>query len=376
MKWAEVKKHLLTGISYMIPMVVAGGILGAIAKGIGGYDIGSFAPDAEGAATIFSNLNAFQFGYHGQFWWAISKLSDYAMSFACAVLAAGIAYSMADRPGIVPGFILGYTANQAKAGFIGACIMAFIIGFIVRWMEKWKMPKALNGLMPVLIIPVLSTLISGALFFMIICKPMAAAMTAIQAWIQSLSSGSLFIIGAVIGACMGFDMGGPINKTASMAANALFADDPDGIGSSAESAKIVGGMTPPLGIGIATLLAKKKFTQQQRDAGISCIPMGLCFITEGVLPFAAEDPLRVIPSSMIGSAVASGLVMALGCHTPASHGGIFIVPVTTNWWAFLIALAVGTVITAVLYAILKKPAAEETADNEEEVNDDLDIDIN
>lgn len=369
---ASFKKHLMTGISYMIPMVVAGGILGALAKGFGGYTIGSMGPDSQGVATIFTNLNAFDWT---QFWWAVSKLSDYAMSFACAVLAAGIAYSMADRPGIVPAFILGYTANVAKAGFLGAMLMAFVVGAIVKWMEGWKMPKALQGLMPVMIIPVLATLFGGALFFWIVCKPMALAMDAMQAWITSLSSGSLFIIGAVIGACMGFDMGGPINKTASMAANGLFADQPDGIGSAAESAKIVGGMTPPLGIGIATLIAPKKFTREQRDAGISCIPMGLCFITEGVLPFAADDPLRVIPSTMIGSAIASGMVMALGCHTPAAHGGIFILPVTTNWYWFVAALAVGSIVTAVIYAFLKKPVAEED-NKEEEVSEDLDININ
>lgn len=369
---ASFKKHLMTGISYMIPMVVAGGILGALAKGFGGYTIGNLGPDSTNVATIFTNLNAFNWT---QFWWAVSKLSDYAMSFACAVLAAGIAYSMADRPGIVPAFIIGYTANVAKAGFLGAMLMAFVVGWIVKWMETWKMPKALQGLMPVMIIPVLATLISGALFFWIVCKPMAMAMDGIQAWITSLSSGSLFIIGAVIGACMGFDMGGPINKTASMAANALFADQPDGIGSAAESAKIVGGMTPPLGIGLATLIAPKKFTREQRNAGISCIPMGLCFITEGVLPFAADDPLRVIPSSMIGSAVASGMAMALGCHTPAAHGGVFILPVTTNWYFFVLALVVGSAITAVIYAVLKKPVAEEDI-KEEEVSEDLDININ
>jgi len=369
---ASFKKHLMTGISYMIPMVVAGGILGALAKGFGGYTIGNLGPDSTNVATIFTNLNAFNWT---QFWWAVSKLSDYAMSFACAVLAAGIAYSMADRPGIVPAFILGYTANVAKAGFLGAMLMAFVVGWIVKWMESWKMPKALQGLMPVMIIPVLATLVSGALFFWIVCKPMAMAMDGIQAWITSLSSGSLFIIGAVIGACMGFDMGGPINKTASMAANALFADQPDGIGSAAESAKIVGGMTPPLGIGLATLIAPKKFTREQRNAGISCIPMGLCFITEGVLPFAADDPLRVIPSSMIGSAVASGMAMALGCHTPAAHGGVFILPVTTNWYFFVLALVVGSAITAVIYAVLKKPVAEEDI-KEEEVSEDLDININ
>lgn len=218
----DFKKHLMTGISYMIPMVVAGGILGALAKGLGGWEVGNLAPDASGA-TIFSYLNAFDWG---QFWWAISKLSDFAMSFACAVLAAGIAYSMSERPGIVPAFILGYTANQAKAGFIGALILGFIVGWLVNVFKKYgeKLPKALQGLLPVLIIPVFVTFIVGALFFMLLMGPMTAVMTAIQNWIMSLNGGSKFLVGAVIGACMGFDMGGPINKTASMAANALFAD--------------------------------------------------------------------------------------------------------------------------------------------------------
>lgn len=366
----ELKKHLMTGISYMIPMVVAGGMLGAFAKLFGTYNIGSLGPEA--GATAFSNLNAFTWT---EFWWAISKLSDFAMSFAVPVMAAGIAYSMADRPGIVPAFVMGYVANQAKAGFLGGMLMAFIVGFLVNWMKKWKLPKALESLKPVMLIPVLATFISGTFFFMVVCHPMAAAMTAIQMWIQSLSNGSLFIIGAVIGGCMGFDMGGPINKTASMAANALFADNPEGIGSAAESAKIIGGMTPPIGIGIATLIAKKKFTEEERNAGLSMIPMGLCFITEGVLPFAANDPLRVIPSSMIGSAIASGLAMAWGCHTPAAHGGVFILPVTERWYMFVLALIIGSAVTAVSYAFLKKPASEESV-KEEEVNDELEIAIN
>lgn len=364
MNLADIKKHLMTGISYMIPMVVAGGILGALAKGLGGYEVGNLAPEVGG--TIFSNLNVFDWG---QFWWSISKLSDFAMSFACGVLAAGIAYSMSERPGIVPAFIIGYTANQAKAGFIGAMLMAFFIGWLVNKFKKAKLPQSLTGLMPVLIIPVFVTFIAGVVFFGIVCNPMAMAMQAIQDWIMSLNGGSQFVIGAIIGACMGFDMGGPINKTASMAANALFADGY----AAPESAKIVGGMTPPIGAGIATIIARKKFTQAERDTGLSCIPMGLCFITEGCLPFAAADPIRFIPSSMIGSAIAGGMVMALGCSTPAAHGGIFIVPITENPAMFVLALIVGSVVTGVLYAFLKKPNEDENAGEEEII--DLDINI-
>ena len=337
----DFKKHLMTGISYMIPMVVAGGILGALAKGLGGWEVGNLAPDASGA-TIFSYLNAFDWG---QFWWAISKLSDFAMSFACAVLAAGIAYSMSERPGIVPAFILGYTANQAKAGFIGALILGFIVGWLVNVFKKYgeKLPKALQGLLPVLIIPVFVTFIVGALFFMLLMGPMTAVMTAIQNWIMSLNGGSKFLVGAVIGACMGFDMGGPINKTASMAANALFAD----------------GYAAP---------------ESARDTGISCLFMGLCFITEGVLPFAANDPLRFIPCSMVGSAIAGGIAMAAGVETPAAHGGIFVCGLSTNPLMWLVAMVVGSVVTGILYAIFKKKPAEEE-DHEEEVVD-LDLDIN
>ncbi len=365
MSLKEIKKHVLTGISFMIPMVVAGGILGALAKGLGGWEIGSMAPEA--GATIFSNLDAFNWT---QFWWAVSKLSDYAMSFACGVLAAGIAYSMAERPGIVPGFILGYTANQAKAGFLGALVLAFIVGWLVNVFKGLKLHKALMGLMPVLIIPVFVTLIVGALFFMVLIGPMTWVMNTLLEWIIGLNAGSQFVIGAIIGAMMGFDMGGPINKTASMAANALMAD---GI-LAPETAKIIGGMTPPLGAAIATFLQPKKFTKEQKDTGISAIFMGLCFITEGVLPFAADDPLRFIPCSMIGSGLAGGLAMALGIETPAAHGGIFVMPVSSNPLMWVVCLIVGSVVTGVLYAIVKKPL-DESMVAEEIIDLDLDINI-
>ena len=185
-----------------------------------------------------------------------------------------------------------------------------------------------------------------------------------------MNGGSKFLVGAVIGACMGFDMGGPINKTASMAANALFADGY----AAPESAKIIGGMTPPIGVAIATFLQPKKFTQAERDTGVSCLFMGLCFITEGVLPFAANDPLRFIPCSMVGSAIAGGIAMAAGVETPAAHGGIFVCGLSTNPLMWLVAMVVGSVVTGILYAIFKKKPAEE--ENHEEEVVDLDLDIN
>lgn len=369
MKLQDFKKHIMTGISFLIPMVVMAGILGAIQKAFSWSGVPLSEP-------LISGLN-----YSG---YSITKISDFmhmlgemnsnGFNWAYAFLAAGIAFSIADRPGIVPGFAIGYFAGgPTKTGFIGAMLMGFLIGYFVKWMKTWKMPKALQGLMPVLIIPVIATLCGTFVFFGVLMRPIAAVMLAFQGWIESLAAGSLFVVGAVIGACMGFDMGGPINKTASMAANALYADNPDGVGGLAESAKIIGGMTPAIGMGIAAIIAPKKFTQRQKDAAYTCIPMGLCFITEGVLPFVAEDPLRVIPTSMIGSAIGGGMAMALGVNTPAAHGGILVAPLSNNLPMWILACAVGSVITGVLYAVLKKTPSDE--DNKEEEIVDLDIDL-
>lgn len=369
MKLSEFKKHIMTGISFLIPMVVMAGILGAIQKAFSWEGVALSEP-------LISGLN-----YSG---YSITKISDFmhmlgemnsnGFNWAYAFLCAGIAYSIADRPGIVPGFAIGYFAGgPTKTGFIGAMLMGFLVGYFVKWMKTWKMPKALSGLMPVLIIPVVATCVATFVFFGVLMRPIATVMLAFQGWIEGLADGSLFIVGAVIGACMGFDMGGPVNKTASMAANALYADMPDGIGGCAETAKIIGGMTPAIGVGLAAIIAPKKFTRQQKDAAYTCIPMGLCFITEGVLPFVAEDPLRVIPSCMVGSAIASGLAMAWGVNTPASHGGILVAPLSSNIGLWILACVIGSAITAVLYAVLKRMPSEE--DNKEEEIVELDIEI-
>lgn len=360
----QIKKHVMTGISYMIPIVVAGGILGALAKGFGGYDIGNLY-DTKGWATPFTGMQPFT--WLG-FWWGVNMLSSYAMSFAVAVLTAGIAYSLAGRPGVVPGLIIGYACTMTKAGFLGGLLMGFVIGYVIIWMKTWRVPKWFAGLMPVMVIPVLATLFCGALFLSIFAQPLAFIMDGFKLWIMSLGSGSKFVIGAVIGACMGFDLGGPVNKTASMAANALGADGVYG----PMSAKIVGGMTPPIGLFIASLIAPKKFTRVEKDTAITALPMGLCFITEGVLPFAAADPLRFIPTSMLGSAVAGGLAVAMGVESVAGHGGIFVVPMMVNPVWFIIALIAGSVVTGVTYAMIRK-ASEEGAGEEEIVDIDIDI---
>lgn len=366
-KKVGVMQTIMTGISYMIPMVVAGGILGALAKGFGGYAIGDYYAEVSGSwATPFFGMEPFTWG---GFWWGVNMLSSYAMSFAVAILTAYMAYAIAERPGIVPGFIIGYAANQAKAGFLGGLLMGFIIGYFLLWMKTWKLPKWGQGLMPVLIMPLVSTFVCGMLFLCVFMQPLAWIMDVFQGWIMSLNGGSKAIIGAVIGACMGFDMGGPINKTASMAANALGADGIYG----PMSAKIIGGMTPPIGAFVASLIARNKFTATERDTAITAFPMGLCFITEGVLPFAAADPVRFIPASMIGSGVAGAIAVGMGVESVAAHGGIFVFPAMVNpLWA-VVALVAGSVVTGVIYAAIKQKPKEDEAAEEEVV--DLDIDF-
>lgn len=347
MKKFDFKRHMMTGISYMIPVVVAGGLLMAIGKATGGWDVGN----QEGTIPFL-----------------INSLGAAAMSFVVPVLTAGIAYSIAERPGIAPGLILGQIAVTSKAGFLGGLVAGLVLGYFINWVKTWNLPNWAKGLMPVMIIPFVSSLIVGMAFLLVISKPIIWFTEFLTVWMMSLNGGSKFIMGAVIGACMGFDMGGPVNKTASAVANGLGTEGVYG----PMSAKIVGGMTPPLGIGLAALMVPKKFTKTEVETAKAAVPMGLAFITEGVLPFAAADPLRVIPATMVGSAIAGGLSVMWGVESVAGHGGIFVVPQMTNPVWFMVALAIGSIVTAVMYAVLKRPVDESNFEREEEI---IDIDI-
>lgn len=346
MKKLNLRKHIMTGISYMIPVVVAGGLLMAIARIFGG----AFVGDATNSIP-----------------WMINFLGSSAMKFVVPVLTAGIAYSIADRPGIAPGLILGWISVEIKAGFLGGMLMGLLVGFFILWFKQRKVPKMLQSLMPVLIIPLVSSFVVGMAYLLFLSQPIIFVQEALTNWMYSLQGGSRFVLGAVIGGMMGFDMGGPVNKTASAFSNALNAEGIFG----PSACKIVGGMTPPLGIGLAALLARKKFSRNEVEMAKAAAPMGLSFITEGVLPFAAADPLRVIFSCMAGSALAGGLVMLWGVESMAVHGGIFVVPAMENPFGFLAALVIGTVVTGVLYAVLKKPGSAEV---EEEIVD-IDVDV-
>ena len=234
-----------------------------------------------------------------------------------------------------------------------------------------KLPKAMQGLMPVMVIPVLVTAVASVLMFTVVGQPFAWLQVTLTEAISSLQSGSKFVFGAVLGGMACFDFGGPVNKTASMAANALGADGING----PMCAKIIGGMTPPIGLFIATMIRKNKFTRTELETAKTALPMGLCFITEGVLPFAAADPARFIPSSMAGSAVAGAIAVGMGCESVAGHGGIFVVPMMKNPVWFMIALVIGSAVTGIIYALIKKPSMDETAAEEEDIDIDLDIRI-
>lgn len=347
----NIKKHLLTGVSFMIPMVVAGGLLMAIAKIFGGALVGN-APN-----TIPGIINS---------------IGGVAMGLVVPILTAYVAYSICDRPGIAPGLIIGTLALNIKAGFLGGMFGGFMVGYIVLYIKRFiKLPKSFQGLMPVIIIPALTTLIAGLIMITVIGKPIAAAQDAILSWLKGMQDGSKFLLGSIIGSMMGFDLGGPVNKTASLFCNGMLAEGIFG----PTAAKIIGGMTPPLGVALSVFLARNRYTKQEWEAAKAALPLGLCFITEGVLPFAASDPLRVIPACSIGSAVASGLVMMWDVGSKIPHGGIFVVPLMDNPIMFLVALLAGTLVTAGILTFLKPVLSEEEATGEVETETDFDFDV-
>lgn len=347
MKWSEIKKHLLTGVSYMIPLVVASGLCEAIAKIFGG----ALVANAKGTIPFF-----------------INQIGSLGMSLVVPVITAYIAYSICDRPGIAPGFIAGMICTDIKAGFLGGMVAAFLVGYTVLFLKKHlKLPKSMQGLIPVMIIPTLTTLFVGLILYVVIGNPIAWLQNAILNAMKSMQGGSRFTLGALIGGMMGFDLGGPINKTASLFCNAMLAEkiyEPT-------AAKIIGGMTPPLGIALAALIARrKKFSGEEMEAAKAAFPLGLCFITEGCLPFALGDPGHVIPATVAGSAVASGLSMLFGVTSTVPHGGIFVVPLMNHPFYFLLALAIGSCVTAGVLLLIKPNLKEEQSVQEKAVKDD------
>ena len=338
-----VYKHLMTGVSYMLPFVVAGGLLIAISFALGGI-------------YVFDDAHK---GTLGQALFLIGAKSSFALMVP--ILAGYISYSIADRPGIAPGAVGGMLANSIGAGFLGGIVAGFLAGYVVKFLnDHINLGKNLAGLKPVLILPLLGATIVGLLMIYVIGEPVATALASLTAWLKGMQTANAVVLGAIIGAMMAFDMGGPVNKSAYTFATGLIASQVYG----PMAAAMVAGMTPPLALALATKLFADRFTDDERDAGNAAFFLGLSFITEGAIPFAAKDPLRVIPSLMVGSAVAGMISMGLGCELKVPHGGVFVLPIpnaVTNLGFYLIAMVAGTIVSAILLRIVKpslKPSLE------------------
>lgn len=332
-------KHLMTGVSFMLPFVVAGGLLIALAFALGGIH----ANDDAAAGTLAHAL--FLIGAKGGFALIVPALAGY------------IAYSIADRPGIAPGMIGGMLAANLGAGFLGGILAGFIAGYGVDGLNRAiPLPKNLQGLKPVLILPLLGTLLTGLLMIYAVGAPVAAALAFLTEWLRAMQGSSAVVLGLILGSMMAFDMGGPVNKAAYAFSVGLIASQVY----TPMAAVMAAGMTPPLGIALATRLFANRFTDDEREAGSAAAVLGLAFVSEGAIPFAARDPFRVIPSLMAGSATAAAISMAFGVELRVPHGGIFVLPIpgaVTHLGGYALALVAGTLVSALLVGLLKRPLA-------------------
>jgi PTS system fructose-specific IIC component len=331
-------KHLMTGVSYMLPFVVAGGLMIALAFAFGGI----YVYEAENT-----------------FGWALFQIgAPSAFALMVPILAGFIAYSIADRPGIAPGMVGGMLASSIGAGFLGGIVAGFIAGYTVAFLNaRIKLPSTLAGLMPVLILPLLGSAVTGLLMIYVVGPPVAVALEWLTNWLNGMQETSALVLGIILGLMMAFDMGGPVNKAAYAFSVGLI----DSEIYTPMAAVMAAGMTPPLGLALASLLFKDRFTNEEQEAGKAAWVLGASFITEGAIPFAAKDPFRVIPSIMVGSAVAGAISMAFGCALRVPHGGIFVLPIpnaVSNLPMYIVAILVGTVVTAAMLYVLKRPVTQ------------------
>ena len=343
----QIYKHLMNGVSHMLPFVVGGGILIAIAFLIDGFSVDLNSLPAEQRAN---------FGTITQAAALFKGIGGTAFGFMLPILAGFIAMSIADRPGLAVGFVGGSIAANGTSGFLGALVAGFVAGYIVLLLKKVfsKLPESLDGMKPVLIYPLLGIFLVGVIMQFVVEPPIGALNTAINNGLNGLNGASAVVLGVLLGGMMSVDMGGPVNKAAYVFGTASIAAGNYNI----MAAVMIGGMVPPLAIALATILFKNKFTAEERKAGPTNFIMGLSFITEGAIPFAASDPLHVLPACVVGSAVAGGLSMAFGCTLMAPHGGIFVVPTIGNPLMYLVALVIGSFIACGLLGLLKKKVSE------------------
>ena len=343
----QIYKHLMNGVSHMLPFVVGGGILIAIAFLIDGFSVDLNSLPADQRAN---------FGTITQGAALFKGIGGTAFGFMLPILAGFIAMSIADRPGLAVGFVGGSIAANGTSGFLGALVAGFVAGYIVNLLKKIfsKLPESLDGVKPVLLYPLLGIFLIGVIMQFVVEPPIGALNTAINNGLNGLNGASAVVLGVLLGGMMAIDMGGPVNKAAYVFGTASIAAGNYNI----MAAVMIGGMVPPLAIALATIFFKNKFTAEERKAGPTNFIMGLSFITEGAIPFAASDPLHVLPACVVGSAVAGGLSMAFGCTLMAPHGGIFVVPTIGNPLMYLVALVIGSFIACGLLGLLKKKVSE------------------
>lgn len=345
------KQYLLTGVSHVIPFIASGGILIAFA-----------------IAFVPMDINGPDFS-HAPFLKLIADIGGAVFALLLPVLAGYIAYARAGRPALVAGMLGGQIASTVNAGFLGALIAGLLAGWVVEWLKKTPVHKSLKPLMPILIIPIVSSLIIGTLMFKVVGGPIAEFMAFLSTWLRAMGTTNALFLGALLGAMIAFDMGGPINKTAFFFGAAMIAEGNPHIMGAVAAAICV----PPLGLGLATKLRKSLWSEQEREAGSAALAMGMIGITEGAIPFAASDPLRVIPTICAGSAVAGMIAMISGVGDHAPHGGPIVLPVIDNRFMFIVAISVGVLLTALTINLLKARAQHKAVQTHPETIDSLGV---
>lgn len=358
---SRIYKAVMTGISYMIPFVAAGGILvalGFVFEAITMPNLGDVNTEAIlGSATLFNLGDVHWTLYLGA---VLQTIGGFGLSLMVPALAAYIAYGLAQRPGIAPGFIAGSVALAVNAGFLGGIVGGILAGLIAYALGTLKLPRWLGSMMPVVITPLVTSLVAGLAMYLLLGAPLAWVMTTLQDWLTSMSGGSALVLGLILGAMMASDLGGPINKAAYLFATAGLSSGAT-VNQEIMAAVIISGMVPPLAMALATTLRPKLFNENERENGKAAWLLGASFISEGAIPFASADPARVIPSTVVGGAIAGAISMGAHVASPAPHGGIWIIGLAQNPLMFLVAVVAGTVVSALLYVVLKSLGARSKA---------------
>lgn len=358
---SRIYKAVMTGISYMIPFVAAGGILvalGFVFEAITMPNLGDVDTKAIlGSATLFNLGDVHWTLYLGA---VLQTIGGFGLSLMVPALAAYIAYGLAQRPGIAPGFIAGSVALAVNAGFLGGIVGGILAGLIAYALGTLKLPRWLGSMMPVVVTPLVTSLVTGLVMYLLLGAPLAWVMTTLQDWLTSMSGGSALVLGLILGAMMASDLGGPINKAAYLFATAGLSSGA-AVNQEIMAAVIISGMVPPLAMALATTLRPKLFNENERENGKAAWLLGASFISEGAIPFASADPARVIPSTIVGGALAGAISMSAHVASPAPHGGIWIIGLAQNPLMFFVAVLAGTVVSALVYVVLKSVGARSKA---------------